>query len=216
MDFLFEDNLTTLHRNERSQDHNLLWDAMDFDLSFDDLSAGVEAPDSFLIDIEDKDLGLNSEETIVLDNKKELNSIGFDDSIEPEVTNSHRSKGGFPGSPVEPTSDKDNDNSKTSRNFLKQIVRLDHCYCKALENCNTKSSTPVSIGLDRDQSYWQRRNRNNAAARRSREAKRARDIEMWKRAQSLESENAQLRIELKELMANVERNEKKLRFYRRS
>jgi len=209
MDFLFEDNFTSLYKNVHSNEQ--LCDEVDFDFSFEDFPSGVKTSDTILNSNEVGNSEQNAEETRVLDHKKELNSGNSENFIEPEVTNSHSSKRGFPEFPVKPSINKDN-----GENFLKQTIRLDHCYCRTLEVSHTKSSTPISIGLDRDQRYWQRRNRNNAAARRSREAKRAKDIEMWKRAQSLESENAQLRKELKELIASVEKNEKKLRFYGRS
>lgn len=63
----------------------------------------------------------------------------------------------------------------------------------------------------KDPKYWERRKRNNLAAKRSREAKRAREIETAKRTAALEKENAALKNQVKKLKAAIQRAEKRLR-----
>ena len=63
----------------------------------------------------------------------------------------------------------------------------------------------------KDGKYWERRTRNNLAAKRSREAKRAREILIAKRSVALEKENANLKKQVRKLKADVKRVEKILR-----
>jgi len=49
---------------------------------------------------------------------------------------------------------------------------------------------------DKDDSYWEKRLKNNVAARRSREARRLKENQIALRAAFLESENAELRRKL--------------------
>ena len=53
-----------------------------------------------------------------------------------------------------------------------------------------------SDGAVRDEIYWERRRRNNLAAKRSRDAKRTREIDNHRKATYLEAENTKLREEL--------------------
>jgi len=119
---------------------------------------------------------------------------------------------GFPELPV--AQEMKTDESTLSRNSVMYVVELDHCYCKPKESPVVKTNNLISK-LGKDERYWQRRKRNNAAARRSRETKRLREIEMWGKAKKLEVENARLRKEASALMAAIEKNEKKLRLYER-
>lgn len=52
----------------------------------------------------------------------------------------------------------------------------------------------------KDEQYWEKRRRNNVAAKRSRDAKKMRDSEMAMMANSLEQENLHLRLELTRLL----------------
>lgn len=52
---------------------------------------------------------------------------------------------------------------------------------------------------NKDEKYWRRRNKNNVAAKRSREARRAKENQIIMRAGFLEDENEQLRSENKDL-----------------
>lgn len=63
----------------------------------------------------------------------------------------------------------------------------------------------------RDEKYWERRKRNNLAAKRSREAKRAREIAVAKKTSTLEKENNTLRRQVQRLKAAISKAEKKLR-----
>ncbi len=63
-----------------------------------------------------------------------------------------------------------------------------------------RKKIPVS-DEKKNQRYWERRIRNNDAARKSREAKRIRDNQILMRAKYLEQENETLRKELEECRA---------------
>jgi bZIP factor len=62
------------------------------------------------------------------------------------------------------------------------------------------SATPSTNG-DKDNAYWERRRKNNEAAKRSRDARRAKEQEIALRAQFLEQENIQLKLEVAHLRA---------------
>ena len=53
-----------------------------------------------------------------------------------------------------------------------------------------------SSGKEKDAAYWERRRKNNAAAKRSRDSRRAKEQEVHIRAKFLESENSELRMRL--------------------
>ncbi|VDD83252.1 unnamed protein product [Mesocestoides corti] len=55
----------------------------------------------------------------------------------------------------------------------------------------------------KDARYWERRNRNNAAARRSRQSRRAREADLGKYAECLERQNAALEAEVRLLRAKL-------------
>lgn len=57
----------------------------------------------------------------------------------------------------------------------------------------------------KDQLYWERRRKNNEAAKRSREARRAKEEEMTIRANYLEQENMKLRVEIAALKTETSR-----------
>lgn len=79
--------------------------------------------------------------------------------------------------------------------------------------CSAKKSRRASPNpsTGRDQKYWERRKRNNLAAKRSREAKRAREIAVAKKTSTLEKENNTLRRQVQRLKAAISKAEKKLR-----
>ena len=60
----------------------------------------------------------------------------------------------------------------------------------------------------KDQKYWKRRIRNNISARRSREAKRAKERSTLERAEHLERENIQLRKMVCILLERLKNGEK--------
>lgn len=74
-----------------------------------------------------------------------------------------------------------------------------------------KSRRTMNSKSDKDDKYWERRKRNNLAAKRSREAKRLREIETTKKTQALEKENANLKNQVRKLKAAIKRAEKRLR-----
>ncbi|KAK6633993.1 hypothetical protein RUM43_001598 [Polyplax serrata] len=67
------------------------------------------------------------------------------------------------------------------------------------------NQVPSSSGDAKDQAYWERRRKNNEAAKKSRDARRAKEDEIAIRAAFLERENLQLRLELASLKGEVER-----------
>ncbi|CAF0790259.1 unnamed protein product [Adineta ricciae] len=76
----------------------------------------------------------------------------------------------------------------------------------ATETANTnasESSTPNNLddanNLIKDDAYWERRRKNNEAAKRSRDARRAKEDEIAIRATILEQENIKLRLEVSQL-----------------
>lgn len=79
--------------------------------------------------------------------------------------------------------------------------------------CSAKKSRRASPNPSRgrDEKYWERRKRNNLAAKRSREAKRAREIAVAKKTSTLEKENNTLRRQVQRLKAAISKAEKKLR-----
>lgn len=80
-------------------------------------------------------------------------------------------------------------------------------------SCSAKKSRRASPNpsTGRDEKYWERRKRNNLAAKRSREAKRAREIAVAKKTSTLEKENNTLRRQVQRLKAAISKAEKKLR-----
>lgn len=77
--------------------------------------------------------------------------------------------------------------------------------------CPAKKVRKASAKGVKDSKYWERRQRNNLAAKRSREAKRAREIQVAKKTVALEKENANLKKQVRKLKANIKRAEKMLR-----
>jgi hypothetical protein len=67
--------------------------------------------------------------------------------------------------------------------------------------CDAMDSATPSTNGDKDNAYWERRRKNNEAAKRSRDARRAKEQEIALRAQFLEQENIQLKLEVAHLRA---------------
>lgn len=80
--------------------------------------------------------------------------------------------------------------------------------CPAKKSRKTNSN---SAEKGKDAKYWARRQRNNLAAKRSREAKRAREMQIVKKSVALEKENANLKKLVRKLKADIKKAEKKLR-----
>lgn len=55
--------------------------------------------------------------------------------------------------------------------------------------------TNATVGNGKDQRYWEKRQRNNASAKRSRDARRVRELETQIRAEYLEDENYRIKVE---------------------
>lgn len=84
--------------------------------------------------------------------------------------------------------------------------------CPAKKSRKTNSnSAEKGKGKGKDAKYWERRQRNNLAAKRSREAKRAREMQIAKKSVALEKENANLKKLVRKLKADIKKAEKKLR-----
>ena len=58
-----------------------------------------------------------------------------------------------------------------------------------------KNGNLMSEGVGKDQRYWEKRQRNNASAKRSRDARRVRELETQIRAEYLEDENYRVKVE---------------------
>lgn len=69
-----------------------------------------------------------------------------------------------------------------------------------IRNGRQRSKLPDS---QKDQAYWERRKKNNEAAKRSRDARRAKEDEIAIRAAYLETQNARLQYELAKALAEV-------------
>ncbi|KAK7074725.1 hypothetical protein SK128_006128, partial [Halocaridina rubra] len=82
------------------------------------------------------------------------------------------------------------------------------CLSKNVNLVNKRKVRPNNVVV-KDDAYWERRRKNNEAAKRSRDARRAKEDEIAIRAAFLEQENIKLRVELSSLKAETA----KLRFY---
>lgn len=63
--------------------------------------------------------------------------------------------------------------------------------------------SPGGTKLTKDEAYWERRRKNNEAAKRSRDARRQKETEIAMRAQFLEQENIQLKLELVQMKTQL-------------
>ena len=65
----------------------------------------------------------------------------------------------------------------------------------------------------KDDKYWSRRNKNNVAAKRSREARRIKENQIAMRTAFLEKQNAQMTIDLAKAKEEIEILKEKLKIY---
>ncbi|KAI4464125.1 thyrotroph embryonic factor related [Holotrichia oblita] len=72
-------------------------------------------------------------------------------------------------------------------------------------NKNMRRNTQKGISVNEDPSYWEKRRKNNEAAKRSRDARRAKEDEIAIRCAFLEQENLKLRYEVATLRSESER-----------
>ncbi|XP_068209525.1 uncharacterized protein [Palaemon carinicauda] len=121
------------------------------------------------------------------DNNSELEVVGEDNSD--EVTKAVDSTSEFRASM---TSDASNDATCSNSNDNESDA-----------GSMTKQSSSQSTDVVKDEAYWERRRKNNEAAKRSRDARRAKEDEIAIRAAFLEQENIKLRIELSSLKSET-------------
>ncbi|XP_078494701.1 transcription factor protein [Ciona intestinalis] len=77
-----------------------------------------------------------------------------------------------------------------------------------------RKSRKVHVSSDsKDVKYWNRRNKNNVAAKRSREARRIKENQIAMRANFLEKENESLKMEVSDLRSELKRVMNTLRIY---
>lgn len=69
---------------------------------------------------------------------------------------------------------------------------------------SNSSRTSTGNGMNRDKKYWDRRLKNNIAAKRSRDAKRLKETEVVKRWTLLEEENKRLKEEIANMQKRLE------------
>merc|ERR1712154_348383 len=65
------------------------------------------------------------------------------------------------------------------------------------------NNTPSRNSGDKDEAYWERRRKNNEAAKRSRDSRKQKENEIAVRASYLEQENIQLKMELAQVKAEL-------------
>ncbi|XP_020911159.1 thyrotroph embryonic factor [Exaiptasia diaphana] len=73
-----------------------------------------------------------------------------------------------------------------------------------------KAQRQFVTDTEKDERYWKRRTRNNEAARRSRDMRRQREIEISTQCKELEKENARLKKELQKLKDKANKLERQL------
>ncbi|XP_065658084.1 uncharacterized protein LOC100204993 [Hydra vulgaris] len=66
----------------------------------------------------------------------------------------------------------------------------------------------------KDETYWERRQRNNEAAKRSREQRREKEIEINRKCELLEVENANLKFTVENLQENIQKLEDTVSMYK--
>jgi len=81
-------------------------------------------------------------------------------------------------------------------------VNLNSSPTNSTPSSTRKKGKPLPDEL-KDQAYWERRRKNNEAAKRSRDARKAREDEIAIRAAFLEQENFQLKVEVAKLRALI-------------
>ena len=82
------------------------------------------------------------------------------------------------------------------------VSNLSNSPTNSTPSSTRKKGKPLPDEL-KDQAYWERRRKNNEAAKRSRDARKAREDEIAIRAAFLEQENFQLKVEVAKLRALI-------------
>ena len=105
-----------------------------------------------------------------------------------------------------------NSNQKYADFRESMLKNIDHTRAKGRSESSPSSpslltSTPNGDktigGSEKDEAYWERRRKNNEAAKRSRDARRHKENEIAMRASYLEQENIQLKMELVQLRTEL-------------
>jgi len=97
-------------------------------------------------------------------------------------------------------SSKQSTSSSSNRRLSSPVTSLTSCK-ESIPSEDLDSSLPLNICQEKDKTYWERRRKNNEAAKRSRDARRAREQGIALKAQYLEQENLQLKMEVALLRA---------------
>jgi hypothetical protein len=96
-----------------------------------------------------------------------------------------------------------NDSDHSYGNINVKQKRTENILVKKEKNSSNSKS-------EKDDKYWERRNKNNLAAKRSREIKRTKEMELVKKSSSLEKENADLLKQIKKLKKIIHKLELKI------
>jgi len=98
--------------------------------------------------------------------------------------------------------------------ILEQVKKNRNTPNPKMRRVSKSPGLPTSTVDERDAAYWERRKKNNEAAKRSRDNRRAKEDELAIRASFLERENAQLRYENAQLRYKIQELEKALIFHK--
>ena len=91
------------------------------------------------------------------------------------------------------------------QNMLRQLAQKKSLSRRDSSDSGEAAAAAAEAGDTRDQAYWERRRKNNLAAKRSRDARRAKEDEIAIRAAFLEQENLQLKWEVARLKTETGR-----------
>ena len=91
------------------------------------------------------------------------------------------------------------------QNMLRQLAQKKSLTRRDSSDSGEAAAATAEAGDTRDQAYWERRRKNNLAAKRSRDARRAKEDEIAIRAAFLEQENLQLKWEVARLKTETGR-----------
>lgn len=103
----------------------------------------------------------------------------------------------YPNDPLKLSTTQDEAYMRFREDMLSQVRGSKNpCLRKQPGSPNQSSSQSGGEGEEKDAAYWERRRRNNEAAKRSRDARRAKEDEIAIRAAFLEQENLKLRYQI--------------------
>lgn len=92
------------------------------------------------------------------------------------------------------------------QNMLRQLAEKKLLNRRDSSDSSEAAGAGIAVGQEiKDQAYWERRRKNNLAAKRSRDARRAKEDEIAIRAAFLEQENIQLKWEVARLKSETGR-----------